>query len=110
MNQEIEYGFHLIKLFNLKQIKPQKFLEVVSMNVYCVAFFITMNDFLEEKFRIDFDLLDEDLKSTKNKVYFLDMPNLDYYKERLVKVLSDFQCIKYAIDKMDENRITEKQL
>lgn len=78
------------------------------MNVYCVAFFITMNDFLEEKFRVDMNQLDDDLKNTKNKVHFLDMPNLDFYKERLVEVVSDFSWIKYALDKMDENKITEK--
>ncbi|EAR86276.2 dynein heavy chain family protein (macronuclear) [Tetrahymena thermophila SB210] len=91
-------------------IKPQKFLEVVSMNVYCIAFFITMNNFLEEKFRIDFNQLEEDLKNTKNKIHFLDMPNLDFYKERLVEVVSDFSWIKLALDTMDETKITEKHL
>ena len=83
------------------QIKPEKFLEVVSMNVYVLAFFISTNSFLPECQRVDEAMLEEDIIKAQNKIHFLDMPNLDFYKGKMTEIIQTFQWTKRVLERYE---------
>lgn len=89
---------YLLFCLFLNQIKPEKFLEVVSMNVYVLAFFISTNSFLPECQRVDEAMLEEDIMKAQNKIHFLDMPNLEFYKGKMTEIIQTFQWTKRVLE------------